>query len=120
MQNTISPQTGLEGPFLFNANTISAVVTSKAPGNYALGRMKGDIFEVSYVGRSDIDLGNRIKDHLFKPYTHFKASYASSSKTAYEKECKNFHDFGGTRLLDNEIHPDRPVGTHYRCPVCHQ
>ena len=38
-----------------------------------------------------------------------------SSKEAYEKECKNYHDF---HALLNKIHLDRPDGASYHCPVC--
>lgn len=42
-----------------------------------------------------------------------------NSKEAFEKECKNYHDFGGDiGSLDNDIHPDRPEGKEYECPIC--
>ncbi len=51
-------------------------------------------------------------------YKHFKFSYATSPKAAFEKECKNYHDFGGSEKLDNKQHPERPDGTNWECPVC--
>ena len=48
----------------------------------------------------------------------FKYSYASNIKEAFEKECKNYHDFGGWDSLDNIYHPARLEGTDYKCPIC--
>jgi hypothetical protein len=38
-------------------------------------------------------------------YTRFAYSYAASAEAAYEKECRNYDDFGGCGELDNEAHP---------------
>jgi hypothetical protein len=38
-------------------------------------------------------------------YTHFEFSYAASAEQAFERECCNYHDFGGSYGLDNERHP---------------
>jgi hypothetical protein len=38
-------------------------------------------------------------------YTHFAYSYAPSAEAAFERECRNYDDFGGSRVLDNETHP---------------
>jgi hypothetical protein len=108
--------------FSFNALTIDKLITRTSPGNYALGEQKDGKFIVSYVGRADFDLNDRVKDHLQKrKYLHFKFVYAPSPKGAYDRECKNFHDFGGAEgKLDNKIHPDKPSGSSWRCPVCGQ
>lgn len=42
----------------------------------------------------------------------------TSAKAAFEKECHNYHDFGGKEKLDNTIHPDRPAGSGWKCPCC--
>lgn len=104
------------GPYTLDNATIDKEVTKKSAGNYGLGyeNDKG-VFIVKYVGRSDEDLNARLKKWVGS-YKMFKYSYASSPKAAFEKECKNFHDFGGTEKLDNEIHPDRPDGTDWECP----
>jgi hypothetical protein len=39
-------------------------------------------------------------------YTRFAYSYAASAEAAFEKECRNYDDFGGCGGLDN---PARPV-----------
>ncbi|GAI79270.1 unnamed protein product, partial [marine sediment metagenome] len=90
------------------------------PGNYALGYIndKGT-FIVLYVGRSDDDLNNRLHDWTGSTkYKSFKASVAPSLKSAFEKECQNYHDFGGSEKLENDYHPDRPEGKTWSCPVC--
>ena len=38
-------------------------------------------------------------------YTHFAYSYSDSSAAAFEKECRNFEDFGGCWALDNQTEP---------------
>jgi hypothetical protein len=40
-------------------------------------------------------------------YTRFAYSYAGSAEAAFEKECRNYYDFGGSDILDNEG-PPRP------------
>lgn len=113
------PSLGMEGPFNFDSNTIDQVVTRTSAGNYDLGRTneKGTFF-VYYVGRSDTDLKQELKARLQKGHPAFMYSYAASPKAAFEKECKNFHDFGGKDKLENETHPARPDKTDWKCPVC--
>jgi hypothetical protein len=43
-------------------------------------------------------------------YTHFAYSYAHSAEAAFEKERRNFEDFGGTNALDNETEPISAAG----------
>jgi hypothetical protein len=38
-------------------------------------------------------------------YTRFAYSYAPSAEAAFEKECRNYDDFGGSGELDNEAYP---------------
>jgi hypothetical protein len=38
-------------------------------------------------------------------YTRFAFSYAASPQAAFEKECRNYHDFGASGALDNEAPP---------------
>lgn len=109
----------MEGPYALTSAKIDGVVTKKSPGNYALGYTKDDgTFIVQYVGRSDVDVKQELKARLDSNYNKFKYSYATSAKAAFEKECRNFHDPGGSQKLDNKNHPDRPNGTSWKCPVC--
>ena len=114
------PSLGMEGPYELSTDMIDKYITRKSCGNYALGVASNSSFTVRYVGRSDDDLNARLKWWIGKNsrYSHFKFSYASSPKEAFEKECRNYHDFGGSEKLDNEKHPERADGTDWKCPVC--
>jgi hypothetical protein len=50
-------------------------------------------------------------------YTRFAYSYAATAKAAFEKECRNYHDFGASDGLDNEIHPVPTPGSPEQCLV---
>jgi len=110
----------MKGPYELSDKEIERNVTRISPGNYALGHVSNSTFYVSYVGRSDDDVKGRLKKWVGVKgkYTHFKYSYATSPKAAFEKECKNYHDFGGSNELDNDKHPQRPAGTGWKCPFC--
>lgn len=110
----------MNGPYELSNEAIEKEVTRTSPGNYALGYVSDSTFYVKYVGRSDDDVKDRLKKWVGKKseYKYFKFSYATSPKAAFEKECKNFHDFGGTEKLDNDRHPQRPEGSNWECPVC--
>jgi hypothetical protein len=43
-------------------------------------------------------------------YTRFVFRYASSAAVAFERECRDYHDLGGSELLDNEHPPVAPEG----------
>jgi hypothetical protein len=38
-------------------------------------------------------------------YTRFAYSYAPSAGAAFDRECRNYSDFGGSRVLDNPFPP---------------
>lgn len=107
----------MNGPYGLDNQKIDGFVTKKSAGNYALGYTKDKTFYIKYVGRADNDLNDRLKKWTGS-YEQFKFSYASSPKAAFEKECKNYHDFGEKESLDNKIHPDRPDGSSWKCPIC--
>lgn len=108
---------GLHGPHLLTEKEIDANVRGIGPGAYALGRVENGAFYIDYVGRSDNDLKARLKQWAPTKYIYFKYGFCESAKAAFQKECQLFHDFGGTRLLDNKVHPARPQGTSWSCPV---
>ncbi|GAA4279307.1 hypothetical protein [Aquimarina mytili] len=110
-------QLNMNGSYELTNEKVDEEVTKTSAGNYALGYVKEKTFWVKYVGRADIDLNDRLKSWVGK-YERFKFSYASSPKAAFEKECNNYHDFGGKKSLDNKIHPDRPDDSNWKCPVC--
>ena len=87
-------------------------MTRIAPGVYLLSssRKKAD-----YVGRSDVDVGSRIKQSAtMGDYTHFWFEYATSPRDAYRKKCKYYHQYDPD---DNINHPAVPPFTDYRCPI---
>lgn len=112
----------MNGPFVLTKEEIEKQIPEKVIGNYAFGytNSENNKFVVKYVGRADGEpLRDRIKHGIKDGYKEFKFSIAKNAKEAYEKECKNWHDFGGAlNQLDNRIHPDKPDGTDYECPYC--
>lgn len=109
----------MNGSYKLESETVNKTITKKSASNYALGYTNDKTFIVKYVGRSDSDLKARLLSHISNgKYKEFKYSYATSPKTAFEKECQNFHDFGETKKLDNDIHPDRPNRSGWECPIC--
>lgn len=112
----------MQGAYNFTSSEVDQVVTKTSAGNYALGyeekREAGTTFIVKYLGRSDTDVNKELKAKLSLKHPKFKYSYASSPKDAFEKECRNYHDFGGRDSLENKVHPDRPAGAGWKCPIC--
>lgn len=109
----------MKGSYPLNRDKIDDEVTQTSAGNYAFGYVNDEnIFIVQYVGRADSDVNARLKQHVGEKYKRFKYSYATSPKAAFEKECHNYHDFGGSKSLDNKIHPDRPKNSSWKCPCC--
>ncbi len=105
------------GPYPLTQDDINLRIPEGKIGNYAFGYInERGAFVVEYVGRSDTDLKKRIP-HGIGLYKLYKYSLAASVQEAFEKECKNYHDFGGSKGLNNTIHPDRPIGKNYNCPV---
>jgi hypothetical protein len=120
----------MNGPYDLNNESISINVSKAGGGNYALGivDVNTDNFHVTYVGRSDSDVKDRLLQHLSESKdtvskfelknTSFKYSYASSPKEAFEKECYNYHDFVRSKKLSNKAHPEKPEGLNWKCPIC--
>jgi hypothetical protein len=110
------PSSGLRGSFPLTTSGISNNVTATSAGAYALGEVRASdsMFVISRVGRSDNDVAERLGDYIGQ-YKRFKFEYYPSAKAAFEKECRLYHDF---EPPDNKIHPDRPNGSGWECPVC--
>jgi len=113
------PNLNMNGPFELNEEVLSLRVTIKSPGNFALGYTNDKKFVVRYIGRSDTDIRAALTQYIGQ-YTHFKYSYYAEAKAAFDKHCRNFHDFGGTERLENEGHPEPPTGSDLKCPFCDQ
>jgi hypothetical protein len=58
----------------------------------------------------DSPLLDRVGACADSSYTHFAYSYAPSADAAFEEECRNFEDFGGSDALDNETEPVSAAG----------
>lgn len=113
------PSLEMKGPYELNRETIDRVITSVTPGNYAIGyRKDSGGFVVRYVGRADADINEELKQQPADDGTWFKWSPADSMKSAYDKHCRNFHEFGEDMGLENEEHPEPPNGTNWRCVFC--
>ena len=119
------PSTGLGKHYSLDNETVDSVVKKKSAGVYVLGHIKTEkknkkevkTFIVEYVGRADDDVNDRLKKWV-GTYPKFKFGYYTSPKAAFEKECSIYHDFGGKKILDNDIHPDRPKNKDWQCPRC--
>ncbi len=113
------PTLDMKGPYYLTPQKVDETIPRIHPGNYAVGYTKENgAFVVRYVGRSDSNLNQALKAQPADSSTKFKWCYAPSEKVAFDKECKTFHDFGGSDQLENEEHPRAPAGTNWRCPVC--
>jgi len=107
------------GPFDFDVKTIEAKVEGARKGNFALGYLKQPTggFVAKYVSRSDTDLKEDLLFNLPKSSTRqkFKFDYTQTEKEAFEKECRNYHDF--RKQLENEEHPRLPRDKNCPCHV---
>jgi len=106
----------LSGPFQLTQQTVMMVVRQKSIGAYALGTTQLGRILPLYVGRSGEDLQGRLLKHVMK-YSNFGFSYALSPMGAYQLECEMYHYW---KPRDNAVHPARPDGSNWRCPICTQ
>jgi len=115
------PDLGMRGPYRLNRSVVDREVANAYPGNFAVGYLKeSGAFVVRYVGRADSDLHQTLSEQETDESTWFKWTYTDSSHSAFDTECRNYHDFGGNAQLENEYHPEPPRGSKWRCPVCRQ
>jgi hypothetical protein len=61
--------------------TIDEVLMQTSAGNYALGYMDGDTFDVFYVGRSDTDVRRRLHEWVGMPSRYER--YSSPAKAPW-------------------------------------
>lgn len=100
----------LQGPFAIDE--VSVYVSGGAMGVYVLS---SDGSEATYVGRSDVDLQQRILQSTSEGgYIAFWFDYATSPMDAYRYECELYHEYSPP---DNLFHPAVPENTSWRCPV---
>lgn len=106
--------------FQLDSEIIDKRVEEERIGTYILGVYKRGEPEVQYIGRSDTDLNARLKQHFWaedESYRWFVFRHLDTESQAFEEECFLYHDFGGSKKLDNDIHPRIPDGKSYSCPV---
>lgn len=109
------PSPTLSSLFALNNTNIDEQIKRESAGVYALDATSDPTFTYSYVGRSDDDVGGRLKKWVGKKYKYAKFAYCSSRKDAFEAECNLYHDHGPP---DNTNHPARPEGSSWGCPRC--
>ncbi|APW65372.1 MULTISPECIES: hypothetical protein [Arcobacteraceae] len=108
---------GMKSSHALTNQSVDDEITKISAGNFALGyESKSGLFVVQNFGRSDTDLNQEVKNWIGK-YKRFKFFYASSPKSAFVKECKNYHAFD-KKKLDNKTHPKKPEDADYDCPYC--
>jgi hypothetical protein len=73
--------------------------------------------DVHYVGRSDVDLRQRLISHARQRKGEFFAyDVHPSSDAAYAAECACYHALAGQ--IRKVIHPASPAGRPIPCPFC--
>lgn len=95
---------------LYNWESMDLI--EEKPGAYVLYRSR----VAKYVGRSDVDVRDRIKDHQGRVYDRIAVSYAPNAASAFLLECEYYHGYIDT--IENKVHPDRPDGSDVVCPFC--
>jgi len=103
----------MNGDYAVTKKGIDDAVKMIKPGVYLLGAIQGDKFIVERTGRSDKNLNGRLNDYEGQ-YQHFKFAYCSNAEQAFYAECELWHAYANKNV---QIHPDRPEGTKYLCPV---
>jgi hypothetical protein len=83
------------------ASTSKAAWASRRSGLMPLG------LGAPVLGRVGLGVDSR--------YTRFAYSYACSGEAAFEKECRNYDDFGGSGKLDNDAQPVRTPRSSGEC-----
>ena len=111
----IETKVELSGPFSLDRDTITRMVSRVSEGVYVLSR---NGTTAHYVGRSDSNVRDRLLTYVGSGYRSFWYAYATSPRDAFYKECTLYHQFGGSSSLDNKVHPQRPAGSAWHCPVC--
>jgi len=71
----------MNGSYPLSDKAIDEALTRTSPGNYALGYMDGDTFNVFYVGRSDSDVRQRLHEWVGMPSQY--ENYASPAKASW-------------------------------------
>ena len=101
------------GDYAVTKQGIDSVVAAGSPCVYLLGTVSGNKFLVDRTGRSDEDVNRRLHDYEGQ-YQHFKFAYCANAEQAFYAECELWHAYANKKV---QIHPARPKGKSYGCPV---
>lgn len=71
----------MSGSYPLDDEMIDDVIERTSPGNYALGYMEGDTFNVFYVGRSDSDVKRRLHQWVGTPGRYVR--YGTPAKASW-------------------------------------
>jgi len=113
------PSLGMHGPYDLTVGKVEEIVKPYVPGVFAIGYTReSGAFVVQYIGRSDRDVRAELMAQPMDETTRFKWVEMPSQRVAFETQCRLYHDFGESRVLENENHPERPAGANWPCPVC--
>jgi len=108
----------VQGPYELTTAGIDRNVRRRSAGAYLLYMSRHD--RAVYVGRSDSDLNQRLKDHVYENagFAYFRFAYCCSPEDAFEKECELYHYFEERGQIRNSYHPAKPWYSDCNCPVC--
>ncbi len=114
----------MEGPFQLSSSVIGAVVGDPRPAVFLLRRIATTPEYAHYRGlvgrtRNGESLGPALACWDGSEYRVFWFEHADSDCSAFERECRLWHELGGPAgKLDNAGHP-APDGTRAgHCPLC--
>lgn len=106
----------LHGPFELSKDHLESTLPKSISGVFALGYVdQVGRFRVERVGRDTSNLQTTLGD-LIGCAMQFKYAATSTSREAFELECELYHRL---RPPCNVMHPNRPAGSIWTCPVCH-
>jgi hypothetical protein len=86
----------MSGSYPLSDEAIDEVLTRTSPGNYALGYLDGDTFNVFFVGRSDFDVRQRLHDWVGAPSRYDR--YAPASKATWARGRRGLMPWGAPAL----------------------
>lgn len=92
-----------------------AQINTVPSGIIGIFQLSNDGEKISYVGRSDSDLQQAMREKLGKGYSHFQWVKVPWAKEAYEMHCRLYHFARGLGKIDNEEHPYPPAGEVRQC-----
>ena len=107
---------GLLGPFPLEPEAIAEQIREDAVPRsaavFALGTISKRRFFIQRVLHADGNPAAKLAEFVGR-YGFFKFRLYGSTRIAYAKECRLYHDF---QPKDNEAHPAPPKHTRFKCP----